>query len=207
MSIIGRRVRPILSYVYRYAGMLEHSTRECETALALDPGDMQFRSCAWAFMELGNTKRAADFAHLNAGSEWATYILPYILLREGKIPEAKQAVLNMPTPPRYHRQVLEACLDLRLASDLERAAYQAETDQVAEPDPEALYQQGTILGYCGKRTAAFHLLQRAIKQNYCAYSALQNDPLLANLRGSSEFKNLVSAAKECQDRLPLRSAL
>ena len=41
-----------MGYVYRYAGMLEQSTNECNTALALDPGNYTFRSCAWAFMEL-----------------------------------------------------------------------------------------------------------------------------------------------------------
>src|SRR6184192_3981858 len=62
-----------LAYVYRYAGMLEQSAHECDTALALDPGNYQFRSCAWAFMELGKTDRARDFIQLDAGSEWANY--------------------------------------------------------------------------------------------------------------------------------------
>src|SRR5271166_3778352 len=70
-----------MAYVHRYAGMLEQSTQECNTALALDPGNYLFRSCAWAFMELGKTERAADFIRLDAGSEWAAYITPSLLLR------------------------------------------------------------------------------------------------------------------------------
>src|SRR5207253_9248353 len=35
-----------ISYVLRYAGLLNESVRECETALRLDPGNYQFRSCA-----------------------------------------------------------------------------------------------------------------------------------------------------------------
>ncbi len=58
-----------MAYVYRYAGMLGQSTSECNTALALDPGNYTFRSCAWAFMELGKTERATDFVRLDAGSE------------------------------------------------------------------------------------------------------------------------------------------
>jgi tetratricopeptide (TPR) repeat protein len=38
----------VMGYVYRYAGMLEKAASECDTALALDPGNYQFRSCAWA---------------------------------------------------------------------------------------------------------------------------------------------------------------
>src|SRR6202040_2371936 len=55
-----------MGYVFRYAGMLEQSTAECDTALALDPGNYAFRSCAWAFMELGKTERAADYVRLDA---------------------------------------------------------------------------------------------------------------------------------------------
>ena len=60
-----------LSYVLRYAGMLEQSGKECNEARQLDPGNFAFRSCAWSFVEMGKTDRAMDFVHLDAGSEWA----------------------------------------------------------------------------------------------------------------------------------------
>src|SRR5258707_7364517 len=50
----------VMGYVYRYVGMLERSTNECNMALALDPGNYTFRSCAWAIMEMSNAARAAD---------------------------------------------------------------------------------------------------------------------------------------------------
>src|SRR6202167_5280217 len=110
----------VMGYVYRYAGMLEKSTNECTTALALDPGNFSFRSCAFAFMELGKTDRARDFLRLDAGSEWAAYVAPSLFLREGKGQEAREAVNRMPTAPIYHRDLLEACLQLRPAGDLDR---------------------------------------------------------------------------------------
>ena len=113
-----------LAYVYRYAGMLEQSAKECDTALALDPGNYQFRSCAWAFMELGKTDRAREFIQLDAGSEWANYATPSLLLREGKVAEARAAVKKMLTNPRYHRDLLEACLG-GANSELDRLANQA----------------------------------------------------------------------------------
>ena len=78
------QVHFMLGYVLRYAGMLEESARECDAALALDPGNWQFRSCTWAFMELGKFTRARDFIRLDAGSEWANYAMPSLLLREAK---------------------------------------------------------------------------------------------------------------------------
>jgi len=188
-----------MGYVYRYAGMLEQSTSECNTALALDPGNYTFRSCAWAFMELGKTERAADFVRLDAGSEWAAYVMPSILLREGKIEEAREAVKRMPSTPRYHRDLLESCLQLRPAADLDRMAQEAETSLPTEPDPETWYYQGALLAYCGKKQAALHLLQSAVEQNYCAHENLLYDPLLAKLRTDTAFDKVLTAAGACQE--------
>jgi len=189
----------VMSYVYRYAGMLEQATNECNTALALDPGNYTFRSCAWPFMELGKTDRAADFVRLDAGSEWAKYVTPSLLLRAGKVGEAREAVQHMPTAPRYHRDLLEACLDLRPTSELDRIARESESSFPADPDPETWYIEGSLFAYCGKKAAALHLLQNAIQNNYCSYSNLLTDPLLARLRADPDIDKLLTAARECQE--------
>src|ERR1700690_2688541 len=188
-----------IAYVYRYAGMLEQSTQECNTALALDPGNYVFRSCAWAFMELGKTERAADFVRLDAGSEWAAYVLPSVLLREGKVTEAREAVKRMPTAQRYHRDLLEACLGLKPASELDRIAQEDETNLPTDADPETWYYQGAILAYCGKKQAALHMLESAVEQNYCAYSNLLSDPMLAKLRTDTAFDKVLTQAGKCQE--------
>ena len=187
-----------LSYVYRYAGMLEQAAGECDTAVALDPGNYAFRSCAWTFAELGKTDRAMDFVRLDAGSEWAAYAAPSILLREGKIAEAREAVRHMPSTPRYHRDLLEACLQLRPGSELDRIAHEDETNLPSDPDPELWYYQGAILAFCGKKQAALHMLESAVEQNYCAYSGLLSDPLLAKLRTETAFDKVLTAASACQ---------
>jgi tetratricopeptide (TPR) repeat protein len=189
----------VMSYVYRYAGMLQEATNECNTALALDPSNYIFRSCAWAFMELGKTDRAADFIRLDAGSEWAAYVQPSLLLREDKIAEAREAVKHMPTAPRYHRDLLESCLELRPASDLDKLAQEAETSYPSDPDPETWYYEGALFAYCGKQKAAIHLLQSAIDNNYCAYSNLLTDPLLSKLRSDPDIDKLLTSAHECQE--------
>ena len=202
MELVKRRPQSAeahfaMGYVYRYAGMLEQSTKECDAALALDPGNYQFRSCAWAFMELGNTERAAEYLQLDSGSEWAAYALPSLLLREGKVNEAREAVKKMPTTPRYHRDLLEACVGLRPGT-LDQMAQQAETGLPTEPDPENSYYQGSIYAYCGKNKAALHMFTLAIELNYCAYSNLLSDPLLTKLHSDPEFNKVLTAASDCQ---------
>ena len=188
-----------LGYVDRYAGMLEDSMRECETALRLDPGNYFFRSCAWAFLYMGKMQRAWDFVHLDIGSEWANWVAPSILLREGKMSEAREAVTKVLPTPRYHRGLLEAVVGIRPPAELDRMARKATTLVAAGEDPETSYQQGAELAIVGKKDAALHLLRMAIEQNYCAYSALENDPALDKIRATPEFAELLKAARFCQE--------
>jgi eukaryotic-like serine/threonine-protein kinase len=186
-----------LSYVLRYAGMLEEAARECDTALALDRGNYLFRSCAWPFMELGRTQRALEFVQLDAGSEWANYVMPSLLLRAGKVAEAKEALKRMPSAPHYHKDLLQACL-VGPPSELDKIAHDDEVGQPSDPDPELSYYQGSILAYCGKKDAALHMLQNAVESNYCAYSNMLSDPLWAKLRSDPKFDEVLTVAHQCQ---------
>ncbi len=188
-----------LAYVLRYAGMQEESARECEIALEISPGNYQWRSCAWGFMELGQTKRAMDFVRLDDGSEWAAFATPLVLLREGKVAEARESVKKVSPSAHYHRDLLEVCLGMRPPSELDKITAEAEASVLAEPDPERWYYEGTIMAYCGKPEIALHMIKAAVEQNYCSYSALLSDPLLAKLRTSKEFDEVLTAAHQCQE--------
>ena len=190
-----------LSYVLRYAGMLPQATHECDVAMALDGGNYEFRSCAWAFLELGRTQRAMDFARLDAGSEWAAYITFSSLLREGKIEQARTAVKNISANPFDRRDFLEACMQPNKPSDFEAIARKTETAVLTESDPETRYYQGAAMAYCGETDEAARLINSAIWQNYCAVSALQSDPLLATLRRTAAFPQLLTAAQQCQSKM------
>jgi hypothetical protein len=63
------------------------------------------------------------------------------------------------------------------------------------------YHQAGILSYCGQKPQALKFLQKAVSENYCAYSGLQSDPIFANIRGEPEFKSLIQSAGECQRRV------
>jgi hypothetical protein len=43
------------------------------------------------------------------------------------------------------------------------------------------------------------LLRSAIENNYCSYSNLLADPLLAKLRADPDIDKLLTAARECQE--------
>jgi TolB-like protein len=195
-----------LSYVLRYTGMLEDAQRECNTALSTDPGNFNFRSCAFAFFETGNTSRALDFVHLDAGSEWSNAVTVSILLREGKVEEARQAVKTMTDNPTWMKPFLEACLNNQSAEAHKQIA-ESQEKMLSEPDSELKYYQGALLAYCEEREAALKFLHRSIEQHYCSYIALQRDPLLDKLRGTPGFTAVLASAQQCQkDFLAARAA-
>jgi tetratricopeptide (TPR) repeat protein len=190
-----------LAYVDRYAGLLEDSIRECDTALRLDPGNYLFRSCAWTFLYMGQPERAREYVQLDAGSEWANWVTVSILIEEGKAKEARDVLKKVPATPRYHRDLAEAVLGIRAQPELDRIAQEDTTSLAVGDDPENSYYQGSLLAYAGKKDAAVHMLRLAIEQNYCSYSALENDPMLDKLRATPEFAELLKAARFCQEPL------
>ena len=128
VELVRRRPRSgqahfALSYVLRYAGMAEEAAQECETALSLDRGDNQFRSCAMVFEQLGQTDKALQFAALESGSQWTTVRTPRILLRGGRPKEAmeKENELKGPADSAFHIFFL-GCVDPRASAEWKRAA-------------------------------------------------------------------------------------
>src|SRR5947208_7182348 len=155
-----------LGYVLRYAGLLDQSAHECETALALDRGNYQWRSCALVFMELNQQQRAMDFVRLDAGSEWAARTAAYIFLREGKLAEARASIQRTSANPRMGRDLLQACLGPSRNSALDEISQKAEAAALAGTDPEPRYVVGSVLAYCDRNDAALRLLNSAIEHNY-----------------------------------------
>jgi DNA-binding winged helix-turn-helix (wHTH) protein/TolB-like protein/tetratricopeptide (TPR) repeat protein len=190
----------VLGYVLRYAGLLDEAARECDTAIKLDRGNYQFRSCSWVFSRLGEPQRAMEFVGLDAGSDWAARQTAFILIGQGKLAEARHSIQRVSHTPLMGHDLLQACLDPQQASQLEGSAQEVETAALAGVDAEPRYVFGTLLSYCGQKDAALRLLRSAIEHNYCAYQTLQSDPMLVKLRGTPEFAALLSSAKDCQNK-------
>ena len=114
----------------------------------------------------------------------------------------RQAAQNMTDNPLFLRGVLGLCLNGASQQDVQKRAAEFEPKLLSERDSELKYIQGSIFAYCGLSDSAIKFLRLAVEQNYCAYSALQSDPLLSKVRGSKEFDQLLAAAKTCQQKLP-----
>jgi TolB-like protein len=187
-----------VAYVYRYAGLLEAAAQECDAALALDRGDYNLRSCAFVFLELGKADKAWQYVQLDPDSNFANNVIPGILLRQNRLLEAKTAAQRMSKDAPWFGTMLHSCLSR--PENMPALVRDQEKGLMSERDAEMRYYQASILAFCGQKKTALALLRSAIEQNYCASSALQADPLWANVRDSLEFGELQSQANECQQR-------
>jgi tetratricopeptide (TPR) repeat protein len=187
-----------LSYVLRYGGVLQEAGQECDTAVSLDPGNYQFRSCSFVFDLMGNTERGMDFLRLDPGSDWVISNLPLHFARAGKPSEAAESAGKISSSDPA-RGVIVACLDPSSSAAIDREVRAVSPVFLADADPENRYWDAALMAACGKPDIAIPLIKSAIAGHYCAYTALQTDPLIAKLRSAPEFNQLLSAAKECQN--------
>ena len=187
-----------LGYVLRYGGAMEESARECEVALSLDSGNFGLRSCALTFDQLGNYARAMDFLQLDAGSEWASDNITRHYMRDGKLAQAKEIAEKFKDSGRSF-PMMRACLENPSSADATTLTRQKAATILAVPDPEPHYVVAADVLFCGQKDLALQLLKSSIAGHFCAYAGLQNDSAWAKLRGTPEFAELLSAAKQCRD--------
>jgi tetratricopeptide (TPR) repeat protein len=188
-----------LSYVLRYAGRFEEAGRECDRALQLDPANYSLRSCAIPFEMLKQYDRAREFARLDAGSGISSWRIAAILLAERKMQEA------VPILTELQNDWIQAGLILAYLrhDDPERIRSLSERSEgivVNLVDPEQVYFDARIQSFCEQRQSALRQLRRAVEKKYCAYPALDTDPLLENVRNTPEFQEIRKAAISCYER-------
>jgi TolB-like protein/predicted Ser/Thr protein kinase len=189
-----------LSYVLRYAGLSTEAAQECETAVRLDPGNFQFRSCASVFFTTGQFEQARDFLNLDAGSEWSNNVEIGLLLRQGKTSEAVERLRRMPESSFFHVRALEACYETPRPPGSQQILEQFEKEIFAYRDPEPKFTQAGNYNPCLGNKFTARLMKSAIEGGFCGYDSLQLDPILTAFRKAPEYPAVLAQAKECQSR-------
>jgi len=174
---------------------LNEAARECETARALDPTNQGLRSCAVAFLQMNDLVRARQFEQLGAGSEWSHSVEMSVLLHEGKLDEIVRGArssdagfVHFLVAVRQHHPKQE--IDLQLA--------RLKAADGSFRDGEPAYFDAELVAAAGFKKDALDVLRLSVDRHYCAYPALDNDPLFASIRSTPEFQQIRQAAIQCQ---------
>jgi TolB-like protein len=186
-----------LGYILRYAGLLEESARECETALSLDPRNRSWRSCGATYVSLANYDRARAFYDVDAGSEYSTRQTAWMLVRQRKLDEAVRLLEGEREDPLL--SWMRACLARRPPAPGPLPPGFRE-GVVTGRDSEPKYHVASRIAYCGERDLALELLRRAIEGNYCSYPAFDNDPLFDSIRKTPDFAEIRKMGMACRER-------
>ena len=184
-----------LSYVLRYGGMLKESAKECDIALAKDPRNFGFRSCALVSEMRGDYARAKEIlSTTDPGSNFARQVAASMAMRQGDLQRAKEESL---TTVGERATYVRACIDHTLTKQEIENFYSV---MMSNRDPEPKSGYAGIMAFCGQPDYAIKLLETAIDQNFCGEDGLQSDPLLKPLQNKPEFQTVVAKARACRLR-------
>jgi len=187
-----------MSYVLRYAGLLDESDKQCEAALALDPGFNGFRSCATPFILQGDYAHAQTYIRLDEHSGFGAMMRMLIALRTGNTATAL-AESNAVSQGGFRlADLVRVYLNHAPEAELRSAAADLEVEPRSSRDPETLYVNAAVLSFCGQGDAALRQLRKAIEGKYCSYPAIEKDPLFDPIRQRPDFAELRQAGIECQ---------
>ena len=190
-------------YVLRYAGRLEDSARECDAALAGDPKNPYWRSCAATFTLLQDYPREMVYISLDGDSRWANMFLADLAFREGNRPLALEKIRKIGLQiGSWDSRISESCLTGRPAAEREAWVRETLPKVLALRDPEPKYFNAARLAACGHPEAALELLKASVDGNFLAYPAMDRDPLFASLRNRPEFQAIRDEAIRRQKGLP-----
>jgi tetratricopeptide (TPR) repeat protein len=199
----------VMSYVLRYAGLLEEAASHCERALLIDPQPLtatprpelisrtwMSRSCSLVFSVRSDFTRALNYLNVDRESEIAKAYRVDLLVRQGR--NAAALAIGVPKVPQYvpKYEMLFACIQGRPAADVSTLARRIHPSA----DSEENYLSAAHLSYCGQIDAAGELLRRAIQGNYCSYPAMETDPFFGRLRAHPVYAELRAAGRDCQNR-------
>lgn len=200
-SLLRRRpdslaARGTMSYVLRYAGLLEDAARECDHLLARDPHSPSAPSCAITLLELGRFDRAIEYLQAGPASDFSKGIAADVRLRQSRFAEA---LTTMPNTKDSGHELLQACIEKQPASRIAPLVAHYDGINTAAADSEAKYFEAGWDAFCVQKDAALRMLRHAVEQHYCAYPAMDTDPLLAGIRQAPEYAAIRASAIECQN--------
>ena len=184
-----------MSYVFRYAGLLDESERECDKAYSIDPTNVTFRSCAFTFMYAGKDAHAQEFLNIDRNSDWSRRSRASMLVRRGRFAEAVQYA---PAVARF--DLVRAVLTHKPPGEIDTLVTAIKQNSFTVSDGEPSYGAAEVFAALGRHRDALEMLQLAVERNFCSYPALDLSPAFASMRSTPEFLQIRQSAMQCQQR-------
>ncbi len=191
----------VMAYVFRYGGLTEKASRECETALRLDPPESRVGLCAWVFLDREDYAGTRKYTRMREDSDWQRYVELLVLLHEGRHGEALPVATRLAADPAWGTRFVEGCLQGRPRPELTQLLEDYLGASARELlDGDASFKTGALAALCDQPAAALSLLRNAVRRGFCSTPALDADPLLEPLRADPAFWEIRAESRACQER-------
>jgi serine/threonine protein kinase len=187
-----------LSYVLRYAGLLDEAAHECDEALRLDPASQNFRSCSIVFIQRGESERMEDFTRFDRNSTWARNLRGHLLVMQGKMAEAIREAGDT-RDARGSWEAISAIINRRPEAEIDKAIASHERAVMAIEDGEPAYFTALLYASMGFDATALRLLRHAVSKNFCFDASAKGvAPILARLSSNPDYQRIREDAHRCR---------
>jgi hypothetical protein len=186
-----------LSYLYRYAGLLDLAAAELHNGILLEPGNPGFRSGGHIYMYNGDPSRGESIFSLDRGSAWSLAhiaVISYLAGDEERMRSLSHDVIELDPTSRL-ADTARAWIHL-LDGDKAAARVILQKNLASIiPDPELMYEEGVDYYWAEDFEAARELFARAVAGGFYCYPAFNNDRRLADINQRPEFTPVLEKAR------------
>jgi serine/threonine protein kinase len=179
----------------RAAGALDEAARECDITHRLDP-DLD-TDCYVLYVQAGDLAKARQEIN-RSPSDFSSFMLGQVLLREGKVEEAMPRLQPIPAGKLY--DLLRACWPDSSTPRCAAAVRESEESFLSIPDGNAWYFGAAAFAFLGQEGAAIRLLDAANERNFCTYPSVDRDRLFDKIRQTDSFKAVRKKGMACQEK-------
>src|ERR1700733_5317935 len=190
-----------LGYAYRFAGMLNESVAECESARQIDPSVKANGSVLNSYLYLGEYEKFLQSLP-DAGD--SSFLLFYRGYGEYYKKDFEHASKDF---DRAYE--LDQSLYVQIGKALSESIAHRQADglkilrglesRIAERgvgDPEAAYKIAQAFAVLGDTGSALRMLQRSVESGFFSYPYIATDPLLNGLRRAGQFAQVLEVAHQ-----------
>jgi len=190
-----------LGYAYRFAGMLNESVAECESARQIDPSVKANGSVLNSYLYLGEYDK---FLQSLPDPGDSSFLLFYRGFGEYYEKDFEHASKDF---DRAYE--LDQSLYVQIGKALSESIAHRQADglkilrglesRIAERgvgDPEAAYKIAQAFAVLGDTSSALRMLHRSVESGFFSYPYIATDPLLNSLRREAQFAQVLEVAHQ-----------
>ncbi len=193
-----------LGYIYRYAGMLDHSIKEMEAALVLHPLNPRFRSLGVTYFNAGEDEKAYEAIALDKGSVWELgwqIIIHYRNHEYEKVIELSDKLYQIDGDSQWaiYSHAIVASIQGNFAEGIHWVKQLENLNTNNEGlliDAEIAYYNASFYAINGDRNGALRCLNKAVNGGYFNYPFMESYNYFDSLTDDKEYQAILTRAKE-----------